>query len=316
MFSLTKIGDEPPKKNMPDNSNPAAVGVSISSDRIRAATIGAGGETLEKFEAEFDTELPLGRQLSDVVNKGATSNILPVCVAVPGTVETGSRRVIDSRVPALRGADLAAELASVSGRILIENDANAAAYAEYKAGSANGAGNLFCVSLGEGVGSGLILNGELWRGAEGFAGEFGAIVVDEEGTRLEDIASISGIVRRTRNRFHQDRTSTLRRLGEDRISFEDILNAAELGDDLALLMLERTGTFVGTALAAVINLLNIERIVIGGEVIRTPSPVLEAVIRRARECSSSRAFHAATITLSELDEYASAIGAGLLALDN
>ena len=89
-----------------------------------------------------------------------------------------------------------------------------------------------------------------------------------------------------------------------------------MGDDLALLMLERTGTFVGTALAAVINLLNIERVVIGGEVIRKPSPVLDAAIRQARECSSARAFNSASITLSELDEYAPAIGAALLALDS
>ena len=301
---------------MPDTSNPAAVGVSISSDRIRVATIGSSGETFFKSETILEADRTVAEQVASLIGRSASSNSAPVCVAVPGMVESGSRRVIDSRVPALRGADLSAELSSTGAAILIENDANAAAYAEFKLSPAGQDRNLFCVSLGEGVGSGLILNGELWRGAEGFAGEFGAIVVDEEGTRLEDIASISGIVRRTRNRFHQDRTSTLRRLREDDISFADILNAAEMGDDLAMLMLERTGTFVGTALAAVINLLNIERIVIAGEVIRTPSPVLDAAIRRARECSSARAFNAVEITLSELDEYASAIGAGLLALDS
>lgn len=301
---------------MPDTSNPAALGVSISSDRIRVATIGANGEQIGRFEAAIAAESSIPERLISVIKEATTSADLPLCVAVPGMVETGSNVIIDSRVLALRGADLSAELAGVAGKILIENDANAAAYAEYKVGTRNGARNLFCVSLGEGVGSGLILNGELWRGAEGFAGEFGAIVVDEEGTRLEDIASTSGILRRTRNRFHQDRTSTLRRLGEDRITFEDILNAAEMGDDLALLMLERTGTFVGTALAAVINLLNIETIVIAGEVVRKPNPVLDAVIRRARECSSARAFNAAAITLSELDEFAPAIGAGLLGLDS
>ncbi len=299
---------------MPDTSNPAAIGVSISSDRIRAVSLDASGRPAERSETALLAEPSISDQIASLIGGIASSTAFPVCVAVPGMVETGSRRVIDSRVPALKGADLAAELAPLGGKLSIENDANAAAFAEFSLGGGKGARNLFCVTLGEGVGSGLILNGEIWRGAEGFAGEFGAIVVDEEGTRLEDIASISGIVRRTRNRFHQDRTSTLRRLGEDRISFADILNAAEMGDDLALLMLERTGTFVGTALAAVINLLNIERIVIAGEVIRTPSPVLDAVIRRARQCSSARAFNTAEITLSELDEFAPAIGAALLAL--
>jgi glucokinase len=297
---------------MPDTPNPAAIGVSISSDRIRAAAISSDGKPATRSEAALSTETPIADQILSLMGNIAGPLPRPVCIAVPGMVETATSRVIDSRVPALRGADLAAELASL-GDLSIENDANAAAFAEYSIGTGKGSRNLFCVSLGEGVGSGLILNGEIWRGAEGFAGEFGAIVVDEEGTRLEDIASMSGIVRRTKNRFHQDRTSTLRRLGEDQITFGAILNAAEMGDDLALLMLERTGTFVGTALAAVINLLNIDRIVIAGEVIRTPSPVLDAAIRRARQCSSARAFNAAEITLSELDEYAPAIGAGLLA---
>ena len=299
---------------MPDTSNPAAIGVSISSDRIRTVAIDDDGKPAARSEAALSAETPIADQILSLVGNIAGHIPRPVCIAVPGMVETATSRVIDSRVPALRGADLAAELAPLGGDLSIENDANAAAFAEYSAYAGKGGRNLFCVTLGEGVGSGLILNGEIWRGAEGFAGEFGAIVVDEEGTRLEDIASMSGIVRRTKNRFHQDRTSTLRKLGEDQITFDAILNAAEMGDDLALLMLERTGTFVGTALAAVINLLNIDRIVIAGEVIRTPSPVLDAAIRRARQCSSARAFNAAEITLSELDEYAPAIGAGLLAI--
>jgi glucokinase len=293
--------------------NAAAVGVSISSKRIRAVYLDEDADPIGRSDAELSPEAPVAEQIANLIRQHGSTADIAVCIAVPGMVETATGMIVDSRVNALSGTDLGTEFSAISGRVSVENDANAAAFAEYKLGAGRDAKNLFCVSLGEGVGSGLILNGAIWRGAEGFAGEFGSIVVDEEGTRLEDIASISGIVRRTRNRFHQDRTSTLRRLREDDISFDDILSAAEMGDDLALLMLERTGTFVGTALAAVINLLNIDRIVIAGEVIRTPSPVLDAAVRRARECSSPRAFHSAAIGLSELDEYAPALGAALLA---
>lgn len=299
---------------MPENLNPAAIGVSISSDRIRTVTIGANGQIVDRSNAPLSSDTSISDQVASLLAKSGASASLPVCVAVPGMVDVRSQRIVDSRVQGLSDADLRTELENIARIVTVENDANATAFAEYSIGVGKGARDLFCVSLGEGVGSGLILNGEIWRGADGFAGEFGAVVVDEEGTRLEDIASMSGIVRRTRSRFHQDRTSSLRRLKEDDIKFEDILSAAEMGDDLALLMLERTGTFVGTALAAVINLLNIQRIVIAGEVIRTPSAVLDAAIRRARDCSSARAFNATTITLSELDVYAPAIGAGLLAI--
>lgn len=299
---------------MPDSSDPAAIGISVSSSRLRAVRLDEQKTIVKKFETELSRDAPVAEQIASLVTLVEAPAGSSICVAVPGMVETGTARIVDSRVPALTGFDLKAELAAiVTSGLVVENDANAAAFAEYTIGVGKGSQNLFYVSLGEGVGCGLILNGEIWHGANGYAGEFGAIVVDEEGTRLEDVASIANIVRRTRARFHQDSTTTLRKLREDDISFDDILAAAELGDDLALLMLERTGTYVGTALAAVINLLNIEKVVIGGEVIRTPSAVLDAVIRRARECSSSRAFAATSIELSRLDEYAAAAGAALIA---
>jgi predicted NBD/HSP70 family sugar kinase len=85
------------------------------------------------------------------------------------------------------------------------------------------------LAIPEGVGSGLILNGELWRGSHGFAGEFGLIVVYEEGSRLEDVASAPNIVRRTRNRLHQDSTSILSREGEDGVNLDDILAESRRG---------------------------------------------------------------------------------------
>jgi glucokinase len=299
---------------MPDSPIPASIGVAVSSNRLRAVRLDEQKAITKNVETELSNDASVAEQIVSLITRVEAPPGSAICVSVPGMVETGTARIVDSRVPALSGFDLKAELAGiVTSGLVVENDANAAAFAEFTIGAGKGSQNLFYVSLGEGVGSGLILNGEIWHGANGYAGEFGAIVVDEEGTRLEDVASIANIARRTRSRFHQDSTTTLRKLREDDISFEDILAAAELGDDLALLMLERTGTYVGTALAAVINLLNIEKVIIGGEVISTPSAVLDAAIRRARECSSPRAFAATTVELSQLDEFASATGAALIA---
>jgi glucokinase len=298
---------------MPDPNNVAAIGISVSSACLCAATLDVSGNPVEKFEQAIESDSTIIEQIGSLVVKLSASPGTPVCVAVPGMIEAHSRRIVNSRISDFRDVDLSNSM-SMPG-LIVENDANAAAYAEFVLGAGSGSSNLFCVSLGEGVGSGLILDGRIWRGANGFAGEFGAIVVDEEGTRLEDVASKANIVRRTRNRVHQDRTTTLRRLREDEITFRDILNAAEVGDDLALLMLERTGMFLGTALASVINLLDVEKVVIAGEVVRTPSAILDAAIRRAKECSSSRAFNATEIELSQLDEFASATGAALIAAD-
>jgi glucokinase len=131
--------------------------------------------------------------------------------------------------------------------------------------------------------------------------------------RLEDVASTASIVRRTRIRFHQDSTSSLNKLDEQKIRISDIVSAAARGDDFAQLMLQRTGVYVGTAIASVINLLNIERIVVGGEIMEAAEVVLDAIIRRARELSFAPSFNSTKIVAGELHENAAAVGAALLA---
>ena len=168
------------------------------------------------------------------------------------------------------------------------------------------------MTLGEGVGGAFVFNGELWRGASGFAGEFGYVPINSEGMRLEEVASSPNIIRRTQSRFHQDSTSSLNKLAEEDITISAIIAAAAADDDFAQMMLERTGVYVGTAIATVINLLNIERIVVGGEIMEAKQLVLDAIIERARELSFAPSFNAASIVEGELGEYAAAAGAALL----
>ncbi|PYS86575.1 MAG: hypothetical protein DMF62_15490 [Acidobacteria bacterium] len=299
------------------SENLNAVGIAISSSVLRAAVAREGNRTELLEPRPVDAKESIFKQVKSYIDAHAATAGRPasICLAVPGMVEGSTLRIVESRIPELTQIDLTSELAGLtSGQVLIENDANAAAFAEFEVGAGKGSLNIFCAILGEGVGSGLILNGEIWHGYKGFAGELGAIIVDEEeNTPLENLASVSNLVRRTRNRFHQDSTSTLNRLREENITFEDILSAAEMGDDFARLMLDRTGTYVGSAVAAVINLLNVEKVVLAGEVIRGGRFVIEAVIDRARECTSPRTFNSTEIVLSELDENATAIGAALIA---
>ena len=116
-------------------------------------------------------------------------------------------------------------------------------------------------------------------------------------------------VRRTPTRFNRDSTSSLNRFAEQSITLEEIVEAADRGDDFAALMLQRTGSYVGLGIASVINLLNIERVVIGGEIMKAQHLVLDAVIQRARELSFGPSFDRTEIVSGELGENASAIGA-------
>ena len=119
--------------------------------------------------------------------------------------------------------------------------------------------------------------------------------------------------RRTRARFHQDNTSSLNKLNEQAITIDDILNAATAEDDFARLMLERTGNYIGTAIASVINLLNIETIVVGGPTMQAGNVLLNAIVRSARELSFAPSFESTLILAGELGERAAACGAALLA---
>ena len=128
--------------------------------------------------------------------------------------------------------------------------------------------------IGNGIGGAIILDGKLWTGASGFAGEVGHITIDTEGLQcvcgntgcLETVASAPSIVRRARERLNRDRTSSLSRLALNKSFTARAAHQANEGDDFALMMIERTGKYIGTGVASVINLLNIERIVLGGGV--------------------------------------------------
>jgi glucokinase len=280
------------QQNMSSQGN--ALGIDISADQLRAILVSADGSISEAFvEARFDGSDPLDRIVGFV--RSASERLGPgvaIGVSVPGLINKQNGGVAYSaNIPETSSLNIAEAIESAVGiSVLLQNDANAAAFAEYKLGAGKGASSLFYATVGDGVGGAFILDGKLWHGAAGYAGEFGYIAIDAEGTRLEEVASTSNIVRRTRSRFNRDSTSSLGKLPEDKIGIGEIIKAVEEGDEFARLMLERTGSYVGTAIANVINLLNIETIVVGGDITAAEHVVIDAITARARELSFARAF--------------------------
>ncbi|MBK6749915.1 MAG: ROK family protein [Pyrinomonadaceae bacterium] len=293
------------------------VGIEVGKTSMTAVCVDESGAITGVQTAEVSFAEPSSSQLIYFISslKSSFGDFQRVGVAVPGLVDRGARKVaFSSHIPEHSGMDLGSEIEMAAGvQAYIENDANAAAYAEYRLGAGRGSENMFYATLGLGVGGSFIFGGEIWRGAAGFAGEFGYVPIDEEGTRLEEVASSPNIIRRTRSRFHQDSTSSLVDLDENSITIADIVAAANAEDDFSKLMLERTGHYVGTGIAAVINLLNIERIVIGGDIMQAKHLVLDAVIDRAKELSFAPSFGSTTIVEGELGANAAAAGAALLA---
>lgn len=292
------------------------VGVEVTTSAFKSVCLDAGGNIINSYTAAMirgdDTAPQLIAFIRELLVKYGDFDRLGI--TIPGLINRATRRVAFSAAfPEHQEIDLLNELEKVTKlKILIENDANAAAFGEYMLGAGRGSRSMFYVTLGAGVGGAFIFDGKIWHGTNGFAGEFGYLAIDEDGTRLEEVASATNIIRRTRSRFHQDSTSSLGKMPEAELTVADVVREARDGDDFAQLMLERTGGYVGTAIAGVINLLNIEKIVIGGEVMQAEDVVLDAIIERARQLSFKPSFQTTQIVVSELGGNATAIGAALL----
>lgn len=309
-------------------TTPAAnfIGINVSGDHVRAALVDEHGSILESRIGGISKELipQLASIVADLRKVGA--NVAALGVAIPGLVNRKTDRVVAPRgLPSTMVEDLHGELTRATGlRVEVENDANAAAYGEYKVGAGRGSRNLFYMMIGNGIGGAIILDGKLWTGASGFAGEVGHITIDPEGVPcvcgnsgcLETLASAPSIVRRARERLNRDSTSSLSRLALNKsFTAEDVAHQANEGDDFALMMIERTGKYIGTGVASVINLLNIEMIVLGGGVMDAGSLILNPIIREVKRRAFQPCFDATTIVAGKLGLDAAPIGAAMLARD-
>ncbi|MBL8181754.1 MAG: ROK family protein [Blastocatellia bacterium] len=293
------------------------VGIEVGKNIFTAVGLDADGNVAAKQTAEVKFTETSTSQLIYFISslRSSLGEFERVGVAVPGLVAADGKKIaFSSNMPEHSGLNLGGEIEAATGiSAYVENDANAAAFGEFVQGAGRGSENMFYATLGIGVGGSLIIGGNIWRGAAGYAGEFGFVPINSEGTRLEDVASSANIIRRTKSRFHQDSTSSLVDIDETELTIADIVKAAVAGDDFAMLMLERTGTYVGTGIASVINILNIERIVVGGEIMQAGDLILGPIVQRARELSFVPSFSSATIVQGELAEYAAATGVALLA---
>ncbi|MEP6569375.1 MAG: ROK family protein [Acidobacteriota bacterium] len=312
---------------MPSKSESSFIGIALSESKLRAAMVNNEGVIGERREAVLQKD-GLVAQVAQLVAelRQGTGDVEAVGIAIPGLVNRQTDRVVASRdLPGIVRENLHAEFIDATGlRFELENDANAAAYGEFKIGAGRGARDLFYITIGEGIGGAIILDGKLWTGASGLAGEVGHITIDAGGDEcecgnsgcLETVASAPNIVRRANERLNRDSTSSLSKLAMNKdFTADDMAREAKEGDDFSLMMIERTGKYIGTGVASVINLLNIERIVLGGGVMQAGDLILNPIIQEAKRRAFQPCFEATQILVGTLGEDAATIGAAMLARD-
>ena len=302
------------------------IGICLSGRSLQAVLTGGDGGVLERREAPLNRD-QIGAQVAGTIAdlRQLSPMVDAVGVGIPGLVNRETDRVlVSSDLPSVVRDDLHAQLVKETGlRVELENDANAAAYGEFKVGAGSASRNMFYITIGEGIGGALILDGKLWIGASGCAGEIGHITIDTgiecvcgNTGCLETVASAPNIVRRANDRLNRDSTSSLSRLAMNKdFTAADMAREATNGDDFSLMMIERTGKYIGTAVASVINLLSIELIVLGGGVMEAGDLILKPIIVEARRRAFQPCFESTKIAGAKLGADAVAIGAALLARD-
>lgn len=319
---------------MESNSSLPLIGLDISSRHLRYGIVTSDG-TLQHFHREPYTTTgdPAGDALSisesiframDLVLNEAQSPIAGIAIGIPGLVNhTTNQPVMVPRLPGLPDVDLGGALKSRYGvSAYFENNTHAATAAEMTSGAMQGTRDGLFLRIGNRIGAGLVLDGKLRRGKSGFAGEIGHLNIDPDGIEcfcgshgcLETIASAPNIVRRTLARLERDSTSSLSLIEKQgrELSYLDIIQAAEDGDDLAQLMMRRTGGFIGMAVADTLNLLNLSQVVIAGTM-AARLLLIPGIEEEVRKRTISLALADCSIIPAKLGSEAGVIGVAILA---
>ncbi|CAN5239291.1 ROK family glucokinase [soil metagenome] len=305
-----------------------AIGVDVGGTKIAVGIVSADGELLDEVRQPTPhTSKRLIEALAGAIQEvGNGHEVGGVCLAVPGNILATENRVIYSpNLHAIESVALKDELEPRIGLPLtVENDANAAAWGEFRFGAGSDVDHLVFITLGTGVGGGVITHGVLMRGAQGAGGELGHTTIQATGPRcscgnrgcLEAMASGTAIRRRAREVAIEKPGSALNRLASTReILGEDVTRLAEGGDEAALSVLEEAGVWLGIGLAGFVNVFNPEVVAIGGGVVEAGDLILNPARREIQLRARSPARDLAEIRVATLGAKSGILGAAALARD-
>ena len=278
-----------------------AFGVDLGGTTVKMGLFKMDGTLVEKWEIPTRTENQGDNILPDIAESIAQAtqrhglsqeDIAGVGMGVPGAVLED--RYVKPCVNLNQwGGNVAERLESLCGLpVKVVNDANAAALGEMGMGGGKGCRNLVFVTLGTGVGGGIIVDGKLLSGVHGAGGEIGHIKVESEkdcphtcgcGRRgcLEQYASATGIVRMAQERLVQLGDTTLRNY--ENLTCKDIFQCAQEGDSVADELVEKMAEYLGRALAGVSCVCDPEIIVVGGGVAKAGTFLLDKIQEKFRK---------------------------------
>jgi glucokinase len=312
------------------NSQRLVVGLDLGGTKILSVLVDESlnvlAQDLRPTEASDGPEAVIARMAASARSIAAGRELSAVGISTPGPSDP-SRGVVTTppNLPGWRDVPLARLIQEQLGvPAWIENDANAAAIAEHRLGAGREAQHVILVTTGTGIGGGLILDGRLYEGASGAAGEIGHMQLEPQGPLcgcgrhgcLEALASGRALAERAKEIASREPRGILALLSEDgtEIDARLIEKAADLGDASAEAAIQAAGRYLGVGLCNLVNIFNPEVIVIGGSLrklgVRYLGPAREAVKQ-----AFPQSYADVRIVEAELGDEAPAIGAALIALE-
>ncbi|HEY3365012.1 MAG TPA: ROK family protein [Symbiobacteriaceae bacterium] len=281
-----------------------ALGIDLGGTAIKAGVVTHDGRIIGRGERATEVEKGVGGVVANLAlaardamaNAGiASSEIAGAGIGAPGICNPRDGVVVNAVNLFWHEVPVASLLKAELGlRVLLDNDANCAALGEQWCGAAKGSDHAFMVTLGTGVGGGLILNGKIYGGFSGWAGEFGHIPAVENGPHcncgqhgcLETVASATAIAAAARTAIDSGWSPALARMAtaqEGRVDARLVITAARAGDEPAREILAEAGRHLGRVLAGLVTALNPELIVVGGGASHAGDFLLEPCRQVVRE---------------------------------
>jgi glucokinase len=313
------------------------VGVDLGGTNIKIAVVDFFGNVLYSDCIPTEAHKGYGHTINNIIksienilekNNLSLNEIDGVGIGCPGQVdpENGMVKFLPN-IPGWINVPLTEIIENEIGlKAGVDNDVRCAALGEYYFGAGKGVKNLVCITVGTGIGSGIIIDGKLVRGANSSAGEIGHMILQEHGGLLcgcggtgcfETLASGPAIVEMAEKYIMGGKSSKFRELAEGgQITPEIVSRAANFGDEVAKTIFKTAGYWIGIALVNVVNLLNPEMIIIGGGVAEAGNLLVDPVRNTIREKALKTASENLTVVEAKLGNNAGVIGASLLFCQN
>jgi predicted NBD/HSP70 family sugar kinase len=305
------------------------IGLELGASHVSGVRTDLRGRVVGRFSVDLEVESdPIGTLaamdagIAELLALDADTPVLGIGLGAPSPLRTSAPgRLATHLYPRWAEIDLAAHLPAVHGLpALLDNDANLGALAEHWWGDGQAVADVAYIKLATGVGAGIVIGGDIHRGATGIAGEIGHTTIDMHGPRcrcglngcLEAFVGTSSLLARAAARLDAGRHNG----PPVKLTVPGLIRLAHDGDPVARDVIATAGAWLGVAVANLLNLVNPAKVVLGGRLTDAGALLVDPMLHALAERSTWNTLAGSTVTISQLGDDAIALGAATLVLQS